>query len=141
MSSRCPARIQQSMREKDRLDGRGLTRRELLKYGAALGGAEVAASLLGGCGVIGSKNLPTATSACSSVNAIDHVVIVLLENRSFDHYFGTYPGVRGFNDKSAAFQQPYPANTSSSPSGVLLPFHLDSTKLNAACTHDITHDW
>lgn len=121
------------------VSGRRITRRELLQYGVALGGAEAAGLLLDGCGVLSSKNQPT--SACSNVNAIDHVVIVILENRSFDHYFGSYPGVRGFNDKSAAFQQPYPGNTSAPPNGVLLPFHLDSTKLNAACTHDISHDW
>jgi phospholipase C len=40
-----------------------------------------------------------------------------------------------------AFQQADPANTSDSPVGVLLPFHLDTSKTNAACTHDITHDW
>lgn len=118
-----------------------ISRRDLLKCGALLGGTEYAAALLGGCGVLSSKNQPSPTSACAGVNSIDHVVIVILENRSFDHYFGSYPGVRGFNDKSAAFEQPYPGNTSTLPTGVLLPFHLDSTKLNAACTHDITHDW
>ena len=29
---------------------------------------------------------------------IEHVVLLMQENRSFDHYFGTMPGVRGFND-------------------------------------------
>jgi phospholipase C len=62
------------------------------------------------------------------------------ENRSFDHYFGCYRGVRGFNDSSAAFHQPYPGGTAS-PAGVLLPFHLDTVNGNAACIHDITHDW
>ncbi len=121
--------------------GRGLTRRELLRYAAAFGGAEWASSLLSGCGLSGSKNTLPPPTTCSSVSGIDHVVIVILENRSFDHYFGSYRGVRGFSDTSAAFQQPYPANTSSSPAGVLLPFHLDSTKTSAACTHDISHDW
>jgi phospholipase C len=69
------------------------------------------------------------------------VVILIQENRSFDHYFGSYRGVRGFSDQSAAFQQPYPGDTANPPAGVLLPFHLDTTKTNAACTHDITHDW
>jgi phospholipase C len=80
-------------------------------------------------------------STCAKITDIDHVIILIQENRSFDHYFGTYRGVRGFQDQSAAFQQPYPANTSNAPAGVLLPFHLDTTKFNAACTHDITHDW
>lgn len=32
---------------------------------------------------------------------LKHVVILMQENRSHDHYFGTFPGVRGFNDKQA----------------------------------------
>ena len=72
---------------------------------------------------------------------IDHVVFFIQENRSFDHYFGSYRGVRGFSDASAAFRQADPANTTSSPAGVLLPFHLDTLTTNAACVHDIAHDW
>ena len=72
---------------------------------------------------------------------IEHVVILIQENRSFDHYFGSYRAVRGFSDPSPAFQQPDPANTTNSPTGLLLPFHLDTSKTNAACTHDITHAW
>src|SRR5262245_38770613 len=30
---------------------------------------------------------------------VDHVVILMQENRSFDHYFGTLNGVRGFADR------------------------------------------
>ena len=49
--------------------------------------------------------------------------------------------MRGFSDLSSAFQQPDSANITNSPTGVLLPFHLDSGHVNAACTHDISHDW
>jgi phospholipase C len=69
------------------------------------------------------------------------VVILIQENRSFDHYFGSYRGVRGFSDASAAFQQPDPSNTTISPIGSLLPFRLDTATTNAACTHDISHEW
>src|SRR5262245_8849643 len=31
----------------------------------------------------------------------EHVVILMQENRSFDHAFGTLSGVRGFNDPRA----------------------------------------
>jgi phospholipase C len=114
-----------------------LSRRDLLKYGSAFG----LSSLLAGCGSA-SKAIPgTPQSSCAKITDIEHVVIFIQENRSFDHYFGSYPGVRGFADKSAAFQQPWPSNTSNPPNGVLLPFHLDSTQTNAACTHDISHDW
>ncbi|HKF50378.1 MAG TPA: alkaline phosphatase family protein [Terracidiphilus sp.] len=111
------------------------TRRQVLKLGAAAG----AGSVLAGCGV-GNK-IANAVSGCAKITDIDHVVILIQENRSFDHYFGSYKGVKGFSDKSAAFQQPYPGNTSNPPAGALLPFHLDVTKTDAACTHDISHDW
>jgi phospholipase C len=118
-----------------------ISRRELIKTGAAAGAAEMIAGLLAGCGGHGSMTASTGPGACAKITDIENVVILMQENRSFDHYFGSYRGVRGFNDQSAAFQQPYPGNTSNAPVGALLPFHLDTTKLNAACTHDITHDW
>ncbi len=36
-----------------------------------------------------------------SAAAIHHVVVLMQENRSFDHYFGTLRGVRGFDDRTA----------------------------------------
>ncbi|HWE84529.1 MAG TPA: alkaline phosphatase family protein [Terracidiphilus sp.] len=111
------------------------TRRDVLKMGAAAG----AGSALAGCGA--AHQISSALSGCAKITDIDTVVILIQENRSFDHYFGSYKGVRGFNDQSAAFQQPYPGNASNAPAGVLLPFHLDMSKTNAACTHDISHDW
>ena len=118
----------------------GITRRELLKLATAAGAGELAAALLHGCGGLSSSPTPLP-SGCSKLTDIEHVVIFIQENRSFDHYFGSYRGVRGFADASAAFQQPYPGNTADPPAGVLLPFHLDMSKTNAACTHDISHDW
>ncbi|KAF2103100.1 putative non-hemolytic phospholipase C precursor [Rhizodiscina lignyota] len=44
-------------------------------------------------GVCGS-----ALVAADSLKSIKHVVIFMQENRAFDHYFGTMPGVRGFAD-------------------------------------------
>src|ERR1700732_3777119 len=116
------------------------TRRELRKLGAGTAVAELASLGLHGCGG-GSVTPPPVPGACSKIADIEHVVILIQENRSFDHYFGAYRGVRGFSDQSMAFQQPNPANTTSSPVGKLLPFHLDTTTTNAACTHAITHDW
>jgi len=115
------------------------TRRELLKLGAATAVAELASLGLQGCG--GAINVPSLPSACGKLTDIQHVVILTQENRSFNHYFGSYRGVRGFSDRSTAFEQPDPSNLTSSPVGVILPFHLDTSKANATCTHDITHDW
>ena len=122
---------------------RQTTRREILKAGAAAGAAGFFGGIwLEGCGAARKVASTLAgSSSCGSISSIDHVVILISENRSFDHYFGCYPGVNGFSDPSTAFQQPYPGYTGATPGGVLLPFHLDTSQANAACTHDITHDW
>jgi phospholipase C len=65
------------------------------------------------------------------------------ENRSFDHYFGTMAGVRGFGDRNAlqlstgrsVFYQPDPQN----PECYLLPFHLDTTKSSAQAIPSTSH--
>lgn len=116
-----------------------LTRRQLLKLGTTAAVAELTSLGLHGCGL--SKSLSSLSSGCSKLTDIEHVVILTQENRSFDHYFGSYRGVRGFSDQNASFEQPDPTNTTSSPVGTLLPFHLDTSHENAACTHDISHDW
>jgi phospholipase C len=86
---------------------------------------------------------------------IRHVVILMQENRSFDHYFGTMPGVRGFSDPTAitlstgrsVFHQPVqasaPAGTTqyANPDGYLLPFHLDTRTTSAQAAPSISHGW
>src|SRR5260370_24134623 len=119
------------------MPSRNVTRRELLRIGAAAAAAEVAAGLLPGCGSGGTS----PPSIRSKLTDIEHIVIFIQENRSFGHYCGSSRGVRGFSDQSPEFQQSDPANTTNPPAGVLLPFRLDTSKTNAACTHDITHDW
>jgi phospholipase C len=87
---------------------------------------------------------PTTSSTCAApkgLSQIDHVVFVIQENRSFDHYFGTYRGVRGFDDHAAGSNGVFSQAMPGAPSGAVLPFHLDTTTTNAACTNDITHDW
>lgn len=39
-----------------------------------------------------------ANHRTGSIEDVEHVVILMQENRSFDHYFGSLRGVRGFND-------------------------------------------
>lgn len=123
---------------------RSLSRREILKLSGTAAAAGLGAQFLNGCGAGGASlgSNPGGSSSCGGkLTDIEHVVIFIQENRSFDHYFGGYRGVRGFADHSLAFQQPDSANTSNPPIGVLQPFHLDTFTTNAACTHDITHDW
>ena len=79
-----------------------ISRRTLLAGGAGIVGAGV----LTACGTSSSKNPAKKPSAAAStkaagsdLGAVEHVVFLMQENRSFDHYFGTYPGVRGFDDR------------------------------------------
>src|SRR5476649_927583 len=125
---------------------RPITRRQLLAAGAASGLGLLAA----GCGTGGTQSTVTTASAVppagSDLGAVDHVIFLMMENRSFDHYYGTYPGVRGFDDHAASdlgpFSQAYAANTSAAPAGRLLPFHLDTVHTDLAdCTFDLTHAW
>jgi phospholipase C len=46
---------------------------------------------------MGGRSLPSAGAAVASpdIHKIQHVVIIMQENRSFDQYFGTYPGAYG----------------------------------------------
>lgn len=43
-----------------------------------------------------------ANRATGTIQDVEHVVILMQENRSFDHYFGSLRGVRGFNDPRPA---------------------------------------
>ncbi|MFD7155578.1 alkaline phosphatase family protein [Kribbella sp. NPDC059898] len=74
-----------------------------------------------------------------TIKDLKHVVIVMQENRSFDHYFGTLDlaGARGFGDKQVLTWQNgrtiyYDPN--SRAEGYLLPYHADSLKYNAQNT-------
>lgn len=41
------------------------------------------------------KIVPRAGAAVSGIHNIKHIIVVMMENRSFDSYFGTYPGADG----------------------------------------------
>jgi phospholipase C len=45
------------------------------------------------CTTVGTVSTPGATDA--AIHKIRHVVIIMQENRSFDSYFGTFPGADG----------------------------------------------
>src|ERR1700735_1857432 len=42
-----------------------------------------------------------ASSPTGTIQDVEHIVILMQENRPFDHHFGTLQGVRGFNDPRA----------------------------------------
>ncbi|MFG2829558.1 phosphocholine-specific phospholipase C [Streptomyces sp. NPDC048434] len=79
-----------------------VSRRHVLGVGAAAVGAAAAGSLL-------PPSLQQALAADAARPAhgggglgdIRHVVVLMQENRSFDHYFGMLRGVRGYADRNA----------------------------------------
>src|SRR5277367_1801199 len=118
-----------------------LTRRRLLK--GAAGFASAASALLMPPNV--RRVLAAGPSRGGSIRDIKHVVILMQENRSFDHYFGTLPNVRGFSDPNAitlssgqkVWYQPDTLN----PDGYLLPFHADTTTTSAQALPSTSHAW
>ena len=107
---------------------RSITRRQALRD---LGVAGIGATALGSVqGLLDAA--AAATPKTGTLKDIEHVVILIQENRSFDHYFGTLSGVRGFADKPAhqTFFQPDLSGHK------LHPFHLAE-----GCLPDISHDW
>ncbi len=74
-----------------------------------------------------------ASSKHGTMADIEHVVILIQENRSFDNYFGTYSGVRGFGDVRT---DPGVFHQRGTDGTTLAPFHLQTS-----CIADLTHDW
>ncbi|MFD0165503.1 phosphocholine-specific phospholipase C [Streptomyces decoyicus] len=79
-----------------------VSRRRVLGVGAAAVGAAMAGSLLPP-----SLQQALADDAArparggGGIEDIRHVVVLMQENRSFDHYFGMLRGVRGYADRNA----------------------------------------
>jgi phospholipase C len=83
-----------------------------------------------------------ANDRTGSVRDVEHVIFLMQENRSFDHYFGTLRGVRGFTD-------PHPVRLPSGKtvwyqpngSGELLPFRPEVPDLGRTFLPDPPHGW
>lgn len=111
-------------------------RRKFLRFSAASAGVGLLP------GVIQQALAVPANNATGSLADVGHVVIFMQENRSFDHYFGTLAGVRGFDDPRAitlpngapVWQQPNPAG------GSVLPFHFDARNTSALSV-GTDHSW
>ncbi len=69
----------------------------------------------------------TVLAAGTPPNPIQHVIIIMQENRSFDHYFGTFPGAEGLNLNTCV-----PVRAGSAQ--CVKPFH-DVHDLNAGGPH------
>jgi len=80
-----------------------------------------------------------------TIHDVQHVVILMQENRSFDHYFGMLRGVRGFSDPRAitlpsgksVWHQPAPG----AGRRTVAPFRLDTQTTAAQCLASLDHSW
>jgi phospholipase C len=86
-----------------------------------------------------------AARRTGTIEDVQNVVILMQENRSFDHYFGCLPGVRGFSDPrplvlpsgKSVFHQPVGGGTED----VVLPFRLDAASTSAERIASLDHSW
>jgi phospholipase C len=118
-------------------------RRSLLAAALATGGAAVLAAASRGdsAGAAMARAAARTAPAGSDLGAIEHVVFLMQENRSFDHYYGTYPGVRGFDDHPHGSLGPFAQAWPGGRDATLLPFHLDTATGIGECTQDLDHSW
>lgn len=79
-----------------------------------------------------------------TIHDVEHVIFLMQENRSFDHYYGTLRGVRGYGDPRAArlpggksvFHQP-----GKHADGYVMPFHPGAPNLGMQFLEDLDHGW
>ncbi|WP_115562668.1 phosphocholine-specific phospholipase C [Xanthomonas arboricola] len=104
-----------------------LPRRRLLQAGLTSGAAALLPSIARAAAIAPDRRSGT-------LDDLQHVVILMQENRAFDHYFGSLPGVRGFGDRFPIPARPLPGAPSRtvwlqpSEDGMqwLTPFALDT---------------
>ncbi|MBB5066665.1 phosphocholine-specific phospholipase C [Granulicella mallensis] len=83
-----------------------------------------------------------ANHKTGSINDIEHIVILMQENRSFDHYFGTLRGVRGYGDpRAVTLSSGKPVWNQPNGSSEVLPFHPGAPNLGLQFIQDLAHDW
>src|SRR5579872_4299891 len=137
----------------DRRENSSLGNIDRRRFLEVLGGSALAVSL---DATIKKALAIPAHHRTGTIEDVEHIVILMQENRPFDHHFGTLRGVRGFADpravdinlpleaggavKSSVFLQPalgssagfgVPATNFDGPAGavpVLPPFRIDPAK-------------
>src|ERR1700732_3093944 len=86
-----------------------INRRDFLRGVAGTSGAVAAGSLLGKDLLVQASSLPNPAQS-----GIEHIVVVMMENRSFDHLLGWLPGADGkqagltYTDKDGNPHSTYP---------------------------------
>ncbi len=105
-------------------------RRQSAKRGTILAAAAATALVTVSLAACTSSPASSSASVASGIHKIKHVIIVMQENRSFDSYFGTYPGVDGIGMSNGVPTAcvPNPAG------GCTRPYH-DTADINGGGPH------
>ena len=112
------------------------TRRDFIKKAGALAAAGAIPAAI-------QRALAIEPAEGSTFYDAEHVVILMQENRSFDHTFGALRGVRGFNDpRAVTLPNGHPVWLQSNSAGeTYAPFRLDLKATNATWLGCLPHDW
>ncbi|MFJ6636071.1 phosphocholine-specific phospholipase C [Streptomyces sp. NPDC091376] len=83
-----------------------------------------------------------AEVSSGTIQDVEHIVVLMQENRSFDQYFGAMKGVRGFGDPRPVLQDNgksvfYQSNGTKD----ILPFNPQVTNLGLQFVEGLNHDW
>jgi phospholipase C len=116
------------------------SRRDFLKKAALLAGATSLANIL-----------PSSIQKALAINPADgstyldaeHIVILMQENRSFDHTYGTLRGMRGYNDPRA-IELPNRNKVwlqTNAKGETYAPFHLDIKNTKVTWMNSLPHSW
>src|ERR1700704_6543186 len=98
--------------------------------------------------IIRALEIP-ANHRTGTIADVEHIVILTQENRSFDHYFGTLRGVRGFSDPRAVtlpngrpvWYQPNVPDTYGLGVTELPPFRVNLPNLGLTYLPGTPHNW
>jgi phospholipase C len=83
-----------------------------------------------------------AHNVARSIKDVKHIVILMQENRSFDHYFGTMKGVRGFGDRfPVPLESGNHAFYQSDGNKIIPPYRAHGKTSNAALVQGTPHNF
>ncbi|MET9662451.1 phosphocholine-specific phospholipase C [Streptomyces sp. NPDC006510] len=106
---------------------------------------QIAGATTGFAALSGSIDRAAAIPAArrsGTVQDIEHIVVLMQENRSFDHYFGSMKGVRGFGDpRPVTLPSGKPVWHQASGGKETLPYHPDADDLGMQFIAGLDHDW
>ncbi|MFT3935419.1 MAG: phospholipase C, phosphocholine-specific [Chitinophagaceae bacterium] len=116
------------------------SRRDFIKKAAILSGATGLSAMIPESVL---KAMAINPAPGSTYMDAEHIVILMQENRSFDHTYGTLKGVRGYNDPRAIVKQDKNLVwlQKNAEGETYAPFRLNIKETNATWLGSLPHSW